>query len=155
MHSADVLVALQNDQDVIDTFGADAEILVPKTMVVGNSFDNFSRLALATTLDEESYKSRAIGKALRYRTGEGITHQGIETEKIAGRKRGECSVILVTDILRKFSAIHFSDGLRGSIGDEGVIAYSLGDQKFLCVDRRNFASTYGGILKNIDVKINP
>ena len=63
-------------------------------------------------------------------------------------------MILGTDMLKKFSSIHFSDGLRAAIGDEGVLAYSLGDQNFLCVDRKNFASTYRGILQNIGVKSN-
>ncbi len=155
VHSADVLRALDRDETVRNRFGSDAEIIVPKTMIVGNSFDRFSRLALATTLDCESYKSRAVGKALRYRTGEGITHLGIDTDAVSGRKRGECSVIMGTETLKGFAAIHFSEGLITALKYEAaVVAYAMGNQNFLLMRGNPFMTGYGEILQKTGVKSN-
>ena len=130
-----------NIPDIRQKFGGSARIIVPKTMVVGKPKE---RLALVTSLDQEMYDSDEIAEKLDYENSSGVTHLGINLEEIAGRRLGECSVVLSSEFLGRFNVIIFSKELCNSLSSpKAVVAYSLGDQIFFCASGPAFLEKYG------------
>lgn len=118
-------------------------ILVPKTMITGNSLDKFTRLALVTSLEGERYQAGMVAELLGYEDTLGITHDNIPTEELIGRKRGECSVLLDTDNLNKFAVRVFSRRLHDELGRKSaLVAYCLGGRYYFCADSIEFRNAY-------------
>lgn len=121
--------------------------MVPKTMIVGNREDNFQRLALLTSLDREQYQREMVADVLGCGDGSGITHDGIPTEQLIGRKRSECSVLLDMDNLNKFTAKIFSQRLYDELGRKNaLVAYCLGGRYYFCADSIRFRDAYGSVI---------
>ena len=129
-------------------------ILVPKTMIVGNKGDGFSRLALVTSLEREEYLKEMVARVLDYSQEDytGITHRDVPIEDRIGRKSGDCSVLLDMDNLRKFKAVVFSQQLYTELGRKNAtLAYCLGGKYYFCADSIGFRQLYFGLVNGIQV----
>src|SRR3989344_2592164 len=85
-----------------------------------------------------------IRQKFDYENSSGVTHLGINLEEIAGRRLGECSVVLSSEFLGRFNVITFSKELCNSLSSpKAVVAYSLGDQIFFCASGPAFLEKYG------------
>jgi hypothetical protein len=72
-----------------------------------------------------------------------ISHQGVDTESLIGRKKGECSIVLAEEILEKFNQVIMTESLYKAVNRESVIiAYPLGNQKFICAVGKHFLKEY-------------
>ena len=120
-------------------------------MIVGNSHDNFTKLALLTSLEGERYQAEMVAERLGYEGAFVITHESIPTEELIGRKRGDCSVLLDTDNLNKFTVRVFSQRLHNELGRKNaLVAYCLGGRYYFCADSIEFRKSYdvlvGGVI---------
>lgn len=155
MRSKDVKRELDTNNDVRKKFGGSKKIIVPKTMVVGNKDDSFSSLMLFSSLDHERYDARQVATLLNYSCDSGITHIGIDTSLLMGRKSGECSVVVSIPSLEKFKTIQFSDGLKNALRRSNALAaYPLGDKIFFCMEGKTFIDQYAKLLHRQGINSN-
>lgn len=132
--------------------GFNRRILVPKTMIVGNSEDEFKKLGLFTSLPNESYQDAMVADLLGYEGIRGITFRGVPTERLIGRKHGDCSILLDLNSLGKFNSLVFSQRLDMELGRKNaVVAYCLGGKSYLCADSIEFRKAYFGIVDGIRI----
>lgn len=146
---------LDASSEVRKKFGGSKKFIVPKTMAIGNQFDNFQRLAMVTSLEYEKYSQDEVALALDYANTDGITHTGIDLEKKVRRRAGECSVVLELDVLKKVYYIVFSQDLMKVLQkSNSVVAWALGSQIFMCASGQKFLASYRNILKDAGVTSN-
>lgn len=127
-------------------------LIVPKTMVTGSHKDEFTRLALITSLEKEHYSQEMVAEVLGYQSSTGITHKDLDLEKLVGRKRGECSVLLNMDTLRRFGAVVFSQQLDNELKRKNaVVAYCLGERNYFCADSILFRKAYFNLITDVRV----
>ena len=120
--------------------GKNKTLVVPKSMFVGNALTEFADIDLLTSYEAERYSAEEVGRLLGCSS---VTHEGIDTEKVLGRKHGECSVLLDSQSLSKFDSIIFSQRLDKDLRRRNaIVAYCLGEGRYFCVSSFEFMEQY-------------
>lgn len=120
--------------------GRNKGLIVPKSMFIGGVQTNFDRLALLTCYEAERYQAEIVACLLGCSSA---THEGIDVERILGRRNGECSVLLDSQSLSRFDTIIFSQRLDKDLRRRNaVVAYCLGEGSYFCVSSFEFMEQY-------------
>lgn len=126
---------------LLGSFGNNKKIVVPKTIIAGG----LNRYVLYTGLEHERYSSEHLTRFLGLMGGV-VTHEGINTMGLTGRVNGECSIILPSEILKRFEAIIMTDQLFKDMNRESsIVAYSCGNKVFYCGVGKYFLQEFSKI----------
>lgn len=120
--------------------GKNKGLIVPKSMFIGSVQTNFDRLALLTCYEAERYQVATVARLLGCSSA---THEGVDIERILGRRNGECSVLLDSQSLSRFDNIVFSQRLDKDLRRRNaVVAYCLSEGYYFCVSSFEFMEQY-------------
>ena len=120
--------------------GKNKTLVVPKSMFVGNPQTEFADIDLLTSYEAERYRAEVVGRLLGCSS---VTHEGIDTVKIFGRKYGDVSILLDSQSLSKFDSIIFSQRLDKDLRRmNAIVAYCLGEGRYFCASSFEFMEYY-------------
>ncbi len=110
--------------------GNQTKIIVAKTMILAAESDEGIDLFLFTGYKQDKYLPLKIETLLGKRYTR-ISHEGIDTESLVGRKSGECS-ILVGEKSSLFKKIFVMENLYKAVNGRGsvTIVYPAGNNDF-------------------------
>lgn len=148
-HAGEVRKAIISSGVIAQRFGGSARLIVPNTILVQNDLNSFG---LYTGLTSEQYSSEVIAS---YLGGTVVSHRGIDTQAIVERRLGECSLVLSSNVLLRIKAVFMSDNLKKEMKRKNsVVAYSLGDQAFLCMGGQDFLNAYCDLISRLQMRHN-
>lgn len=113
-------------------------------MIVELRENQGNQLGIITSYEYERYDSQSVANhfGMGYQATN-LSHKAIDTVGIIGRKSGECSIVLDSASLEKFSVKIFSQRLYGALMKKtAVVAYPLGNGYFFCASSLEFMRAY-------------
>lgn len=126
-------------------------IVVPKTMIVASE----GKHVLFTGLAKETYKSHMIATVLGV-DAQSVSHQGIDTQNLMGRRHGECSILIASHYLSRFTGIIMTSELEKELlRDKSYVAYPCGNNIFFVGHGGKFLEVFGSIktfIKESEIK---
>lgn len=119
-------------------------------MIVELRENQGNQLGIITSYEHEYYSQSVIRHFGTGYQAQNLSHKNIDTVGLVGRKSGECSIVLDSASLEKFSVKIFSQRLySGLMKKSAVVAYPLGDGYFFCASSLDFMRAYENKVKII------